>query len=73
MYVAMAFGKINTLEIWIMYGEKKSMIRLFLPSHKASIKPLKKNQPNIYSPEEKMKDSKKYSTHSRSKVNAKIM
>lgn len=37
MYVAMAFGKINTLETWIMY-EKKGMVKCdFFPSHNTGI------------------------------------
>lgn len=58
MYVAMAFGKIDTFEIWIM-SEKKYGKFFFFPSHNTGIKKKKKNKLNMYFPEEKMKTSRK--------------
>lgn len=39
MYVAMAFGKINTFEIWIMDEKKKDgkLVSFIFPSHNADI------------------------------------
>ena len=66
----MAFGKINTFEIWIM-SEKKygKFFSFFLPI----ILAFKKKKLNMYFPEEKMKASKKeFIIQTGSWVNAEI-
>lgn len=47
MYVAMAFGKINTFEIWILYG--RSVWEVVFPSHYAGLQSLASESPSIYS------------------------
>ena len=58
MYVAMALSKINTFEIWIMYEKKYGKFFFFFLPITLALKK-KKKKLNMYSPEEKMKASKK--------------
>ena len=61
MYVAMAFSKINTFEIWILY-EKKYGKFFFFPSHNTGIKKKKKSLICI-SQKKKWRPAKKSSSY----------